>query len=56
MSETVEESKTPLESSNTPEVKDEKEKEKEKDYIILREDFPNYDFSFKVIVIGNSGK
>ena len=27
----------------------------EKDYEILREDFPNYDLSFKVIVIGNSG-
>ena len=27
----------------------------QKDYEILREDFPNYDLSFKVIVIGNSG-
>ena len=27
----------------------------EKDYEILREDYPNYDLSFKVIVIGNSG-
>jgi hypothetical protein len=26
-----------------------------KDYEILREDYPNYDLSFKVIVIGNSG-
>ena len=26
------------------------------DYEILREDYPNYDLSFKVIVIGNSGK
>ncbi len=26
----------------------------QKDYEILREDFPNYDLSFKVIVIGNS--
>ena len=26
-----------------------------KDYELLREDFPNYDLSFKVIVIGNSG-
>ena len=25
-----------------------------KDYQILREDYPNYDLSFKVIVIGNS--
>ena len=24
------------------------------DYEILREDYPNYDLSFKVIVIGNS--
>ena len=28
----------------------------EKDYEILREDYPNYDLSFKVIVIGNSSK
>ena len=28
----------------------------EKDYEILREDFPHYDLSFKLIVIGNSGK
>ena len=27
----------------------------QKDYEILREDYPNYDLSFKVIVIGNSG-
>jgi hypothetical protein len=27
----------------------------EKDYEILREDYPNYDLSFKIIVIGNSG-
>ena len=34
----------------------EKEKEKEEEpYEILREDFPNYDLSFKIIVIGNSG-
>ena len=26
------------------------------DYEILREDYSNYDLSFKVIVIGNSGK
>ena len=25
-------------------------------YEILREDYPNYDLSFKIIVIGNSGK
>ena len=27
----------------------------QKDYEILREDYPNYDLSFKVIVIGTSG-
>jgi len=26
------------------------------EYEILREDYPNYDLSFKVIVIGNSSK
>ena len=31
-------------------------KEEEKDYEILRQDCPNYDLSFKIIVIGNSGK
>ena len=40
---------------------DEKEQEdqsqqSDKGYEILREDYPNYDLSFKVIVIGNSGK
>ena len=29
---------------------------KNKDYELLGEDHPNYDFSFKIIVIGNSGK
>ncbi len=29
---------------------------KNKDYELLGEDYPNYDFSFKIIVIGNSGK
>ena len=28
----------------------------DKGYEILREDYPNYDHSFKIIVIGNSGK
>ena len=28
----------------------------EKEYTLLGEDYPNYDFSFKIIVIGNSGK
>jgi hypothetical protein len=27
-----------------------------KEYEILSEDHPNYDLSFKIIVIGNSGK
>ena len=27
----------------------------QKDYEILKEDYPNSDLSFKVIVIGNSG-
>ena len=26
-----------------------------KDYEILGEDYPSYDYSFKIIVIGNSG-
>ncbi len=30
--------------------------ENEEKYEILREDYPNYDLSFKIIVIGNSGK
>ena len=30
--------------------------EEPKDYQVLGEDYPNYDYSFKVIVIGNSGK
>ena len=32
------------------------EPEPEKDYELLSEDCTNYDLSFKVIVIGNSGK
>ena len=28
----------------------------EKEYTLLGEDYPNYDYSFKIIVIGNSGK
>ena len=27
----------------------------QKEYEILNEDYPNYDLSFKVIIIGNSG-
>ena len=33
-----------------------KTEENDKEYEILREDYPNYDHSFKIIVIGNSGK
>jgi hypothetical protein len=36
------------------EESDQQESEKI-NYEILREDYPNYDLSFKVIVIGNSG-
>ena len=34
----------------------ENEQENEQKYEILKEDYPNYDLSFKLIVIGNSGK
>jgi hypothetical protein len=30
--------------------------EETKDYEILSEGYPSYDYSFKIIVIGNSGK
>ena len=45
-------------ASNPEEYEQEQEKENQnnKDYEILREDYPNYDLSFKIIVIGNSGK
>ena len=44
-------------STNEEENESQKEEEqKTKDYEILREDCINYDLSFKVIVIGNSGK
>ena len=33
-----------------------KKEENDNGYEILREDYPNYDLSFKIIVIGNSGK
>ena len=52
-----------MSTTNTNEVTEVTEKNEaslpdnssKKDYEILREDFPNYDLSFKVIVIGNSG-
>ena len=44
-------------SSNTDEKEPEQEAtQNDKEYEILREDYPNYDLSFKIIVIGNSGK
>ncbi len=44
-------------STNEEENNTQNEEEKnEKKYEILREDYPNYDLSFKIIVIGNSGK
>ena len=42
------------ETQPKPETQDESQAPT-KDYEILREDYPNYDLSFKVIVIGNSG-
>jgi len=36
--------------------KEEEQKNEEKEYEILTEDYPNCDLSFKVILIGNSGK
>jgi len=32
------------------------QKDQEKDYELLPETYPKYDLSFKIIVIGNSGK
>ena len=43
-----------MESGEKWEEKDNSEEKKIPDYEILREDYPNYDLSFKVIVIGNS--
>ena len=43
-------------SENQDEEINQNEEKKDKDYEILGEDIPNYDLSFKVIVIGNSGK
>lgn len=43
-------------ASNQEENEQEKEKQNDKGYEILREDYPNYDLSFKIIVIGDSGK
>ena len=35
---------------------EEKKVEEPKEYEILKEDYPNSDLSFKIIIIGNSGK
>ena len=45
-------------SSETPEKGEEKEEtteKKELDYELLSEEYSQYDLSFKIIVIGNSG-
>ena len=42
-------------SGEKGEEKDNSEEKKIPDYEILREDFPHYDLSFKLIVIGNAG-
>ena len=44
------------EEQNSQPQQGEEEQSPNKDYELLREDHPNYDLSFKVIVIGNSGK
>ena len=44
------------ETENKEQEQETKKEEIQKDYELLREDYPNYDLSFKVIVIGNSGK
>ncbi len=41
---------------STNEGENESQKEEKKGFEILKEDYPNYDLSFKIIVIGNSGK
>ena len=37
-------------------MEENQEQSQEKDYEILSEYYPSYDYSFKIIVIGNSGK
>ena len=51
MTSTIEESNT-TQPNPTPNPE---EKNKKLDYELLREDYPTFDLSFKVIVIGNSG-
>ena len=45
-----------MSSTSTEENKDEKENQTNEEYEILSEEYPQYDLSFKIIVIGNSGK
>ena len=45
-----------MSSTSTEENKQEKENQTNEEYEILSEEYPQYDLSFKIIVIGNSGK
>ena len=45
-----------MRSTSTEENKEEKENQTNEEYEILSEEYPQYDLSFKIIVIGNSGK
>jgi hypothetical protein len=45
-----------MSSTSTEENKEEKENQTNEEYEILSEEYPQYDLSFKIIVIGNSGK
>ena len=44
-----------MSSTSTEENKEEKENQTNEEYEILSEEYPQYDLSFKIIVIGNSG-
>ena len=45
----------PSSTKKTPTPGSEEEENSKKDYELLKEDYPTFDLSFKVIVIGNSG-
>jgi len=45
-----------IDNDDKKEINNDHEIENKIDYCILPEDYPNYDLSFKVIVIGNKGK
>ena len=45
-----------MSSTSTEENKEEKENQTNEEYEILSEEYPQYDLSLKIIVIGNSGK